>query len=542
MILSRHRRDRCAYVGLSGSHRFTDFAGVLLVALSLSSCSSFPAVDLSPPYEPAQFVLPASWHGSSPFVEANPSDGELRQDWWTLFKDPVLDTLEAQALTANPDLQAAAERFVQSRDVMMKARSQYLPRVGLGFDATDNRQSLHRLFRPPDSPLEESSVTAGGIASWEPDFWSALRNATRVEIYRAEERAADFGLARLSLQAEVAANYFALRGLDAQESIYTQSIGLYTQSLELVNAQFIGQIASALDVARVESLLFSTETRRAQIQGQRQVLEQAIAILLNMAPAAFKIAPVNDLKMATFTIPQTLPSTLLERRPDIAAMERRMAQANRTIGIARAAFYPNVSFRLGGGFEDEAFSLFSLANSFWSYGSGVSLPLFQGGYRRAQLQQSWSAYRETEDRYRSAVLNAFREVENNLSLTNRLTLAANRQDAAVGATLKTQDLTMELYQGGLASSLELIYAQVAMLTARIESVQIKAELLRTSVALIRSLGGGWNRDQLPTDDEIQPFGTFQYVNLDKPPSVRGIDVNADNNSPHNNLTKTPAVR
>lgn len=539
MIVSRHRRNRCDQAEPAGSRRLTDFAGVLLLALSLSSCSSFPAVDLSPPYEPAQFVVPASWHGSSPFVEANPSDGELRQDWWTLFKDPVLDTLEAQALTANPDLQAAAERFVQSRDVMMKARSQYLPRVGLGFDATDNRQSLHRLFRPPDSPLEESSVAAGGIASWEPDFWSALRNATRVEIYRAEERAADFGLARLSLQAEVAANYFALRGLDAQEAIYTQSIGLYTQSLELVNAQFIGQIASALDVARVESLLFSTETRRAQIQGQRQVLEQAIAILLNVAPAAFKIAPVNDLKMATFTIPQTLPSTLLERRPDIAAMERRMAQANRTIGIARAAFYPNVSFRLGGGFEDEAFSLFSLANSFWSYGSGVSLPLFQGGYRRAQLQQSWSAYRETEDRYRSTVLNAFREVENNLSLTNRLTLAANRQDAAVGATLKTQDLTMELYQGGLASSLELIYAQVAMLTARIESVQIKAELLRTSVGLIRSLGGGWNRDQLPTDDEIQPFGTFQYVNLDKPPSVRGIDVTADNNWLHNDLTKRP---
>ena len=544
MTCFRSRPAPCVSGERTDARRFTDLArtAALLLALSLSACSTFPAVDLSPPYEPAQFVVPASWHGSSPFVEAKPSDGELRQDWWTLFKDPVLNGLEAQALTANPDLQAAAERFVQSRDVMMKARSQYLPRVGLGFDATDNRQSLHRLFRAPDSPLEESSVVGGGLASWEPDFWSALRNATKVEIYRAEERAADFGLARLSLQAEVAANYFALRGLDAQDAIYTQSIALYTQSLELVNAQFIGQIASALDVARVESLLFSTETRRAQIQGQRQVLEQAIAILLNVAPASFTIAPVNDLKMATFTIPQTLPSTLLERRPDIAAMERRMAQANRTIGIARAAFYPNVSFRLGGGFEDEAFNLFSLANSFWSYGSGVSLPLFQGGYRRAQLQQSWSAYRETEDRYRSTVLNAFREVENNLSLTNRLTLAANRQDAAVGATLKTQDLTMELYQGGLASSLELIYAQVAMLTARIESVQIKAELLRTSVALIRSLGGGWNRQQLPTDDEIQPFGTFQYVNLDKPPSVRGIDVNAENNRLHNDLTKKPAVR
>jgi outer membrane protein, multidrug efflux system len=153
------------------------------------------------------------------------------------------------------------------------------------------------------------------------------------------------------------------------------------------------------------------------------------------------------------------------------------------------------------------------------------------------LQRSWSAYRETEDRYRSTVLNAFREVENGLSLTNRLTLAANRQDAAVKATHKTQDLTMELYQGGLASSLELIYAQVATLTARIESVQIKAELLRSSVALFRALGGGWNRQQLPSDEQIQPFGTFQVRNLDKPPPAGGIDVNAGNNWVNNDLTK-----
>jgi outer membrane protein TolC len=165
------------------------------------------------------------------------------------------------------------------------------------------------------------------------------------------------------------------------------------------------------------------------------------------------------------------------------------------------------------------------------------MPLFQGGFRRAQLQQSWSAYRETEDRYRSTVLNAFREVENNLSLTSQLTLAANRQDAAVGATFKAQHLTTELYQGGLASSLELIYAQVATLTARIESVQIKAELLQSSVGLIRALGGGWNRNQLPADEQIQPFGTFQYVNLSKPAPLKGIDVNADNNAIHNDLTK-----
>ncbi len=513
----------------------------VLLALHLAACSDWlPHVDLAPDYQPAQFVVPASWHGASPFVEARPSDGEMRPDWWKLFRDPVLDRLEEQAMAANPDLQAAAERFVQARDMMMKARSRRMPQVGLGLGASNNRQSEQTLFRPPDIPIQEASVSIGGIASWEPDFWSALRNATRVELYRAEERAADYGLARLSLQAEIAANYFTLRSFDAQAAIYSHSISLYKQSLDIVKTQFAGAIASALDVARVESLLFSTETKLAQVQGQREVTEQSIAVLVNMAPASFTVKPVDELRVANFTIPQTIPSTLLERRPDIAGMERRMAQANREIGIARAAFYPNVSFRAGGGFEDDGFNPTKLANSFWSYGSVVALPLFQGGYRRAQLQQAWSAYRETEDRYRSTVLNAFREVENNLSLTNRLTVAAERQDAAVGATLKTQNLTTELYQGGLASSLELIYAQVATLQARIDSVQIKTELLRASVALIRALGGGWDRGQLPADDQIQPFGTFQYVNLDKPPPAGGIDVNAGNNRVNNDLTR-PAV-
>lgn len=513
-------------------------SGLFLLALTVSACSDWlPHVDLAPVYQPAQFVVPASWHGASPFIEAKPSDGELRPDWWKLFNDPVLNKLEEQAMAANPDLQAAAERLIQARDEMMKVRSRRIPQVGLGLGASNNRQSENTLFRPPDIPTQESSVSSGGIASWEPDFWSAIRNATRVELYRAEERAADYGLARLSLQAEIAANYFTLRSFDAQTAIYSQSIALYKRSLDIVKTQFAGAIASALDVARVESLLFTTETQLAQIQGNRQVTEHAIAILVNMVPASFTIKPVDDLRVANFIIPQTIPSTLLERRPDIAGMERRMAQANRAIGIARAAFYPNVTFRAGGGFEDDGFNLIKLANSFWSYGSTVALPIFQGGYRRAQLQQAWSAYRETEDRYRSTVLNAFREVENNLSLTNRLTVAAERQDAAVGATFKTQNLTTELYQGGLASSLELIYAQVQTLTARIDAVQIKADLLRASVALIRALGGGWNRKQLPADEEIQPFGTLQYTNLKKPPPAGGIDVTADNNWVNNDLTK-----
>jgi len=245
-----------------------------------------------------------------------------------------------------------------------------------------------------------------------------------------------------------------------------------------------------------------------RIEGQRQVAEQAIAVLLNLSPDSFTIEPVDELVVTKFAIPRTMPASLVERRPDIAMMERRMAEANRVIGIARAAFFPNVSFRASGGFED-GFNLIKLANTFWTYGANVELPIFQGGYRRAQLQKTWSAYRETEDLYRSTVLKAFREVSNSLSLTNRLTIAGERQDAAVGANFKTQNLTMQLYRGGLANSLEVIFSQLATLEARISSVEIKTELLKSSVELVRAFGGGWNRSQLPSDDEIQPFGIFQ---------------------------------
>jgi outer membrane protein, multidrug efflux system len=261
--------------------------GLLLLALSLSACMDGPAVDLAPTYVPAQFVVPASWHGASPFVEAKPSDGALRPDWWKLFNDPVLNALEEQAMASNPDLQAAAERFVQARDEMMKARSGLIPHLGLEFGASNNRQSANSLFRGLGEPNSDASVATGGIASWEPDFWSAIRNRTRIELYRAEEQAAAFGLARLSLQAEIAADYFTLRGYDAQEAIYKQSIEYYKKSLGIVYDQFTGMIGSGLDVARAEYLLSSTQAKELDIQGSRQVAEHAIAVLVNRVPAGF---------------------------------------------------------------------------------------------------------------------------------------------------------------------------------------------------------------------------------------------------------------
>lgn len=503
----------------------------------LTACISGPAIDLAPAYAPAKFVVPESWHGASPFVEAKPSDDVIRPDWWKIFNDPVLDQLEQQAMAANPDLAAAAERFVQARDEMMKVRSGLIPRFSLDFGMTNNGQSANALFRGLGEPNTDASVALGGIAAWEPDFWSAIRNRTRAEIYRAQQRAADYGLARLSLQAELATDYFTLRGFDAQLAIFRQSIETYTKSLSIVLAQFNGLIGSGLDVARAEYLLSSTEAKKLDIEGSRQVTEHALAVLVNRAASDFRIEPVDELRMEHFVVPPAIPSRLLERRPDVAAMERQMAQANRRIGIARSAFFPNVGFLASGGYEDNGFNLIRLANSFWSYGSYVSLPLFQGGFRRAQLQQSWAAYRETEDKYRATVLNAFREVENGLSLTNRLSLAAEREGAAVAAAQKTQDLSMELFRGGLSSSLDLLYAQLATLSARIDFVQIKANLLRAEVGLIRSLGGGWSRKQLPPDDQIQPIGVFQYTDLDKPAPAGGIDVEGGSNTKNNDLVR-----
>ncbi|ATQ68144.1 MULTISPECIES: efflux transporter outer membrane subunit [Methylosinus] len=519
-------------------------AALLLAALGLSGCDALPAVDLAPEYQPPQFVVPESWRGTSPFTVATPSDGEVRMEWWKLFRDSTLDDLESKAMAANPDLQAAAERFTQARDIVIKTQSRRIPHLGVAFGASDDKQSDAALFRGPLDPTYDRSYSPGGLASWEPDFWSAIRNATRATVAHAQGLAADYFLARLSLQAEIASDYFVLRGYDAQSAIYRQSIAYYKKSLEVVNDRFKGKLASELDVARAQSLLYSTEAKAQQIEADREVTEHALAILTNTVPASLFIARTSLLRLHPLKLPRGVPANLLERRPDVAGAEREMARANREIGIARAAFFPNVVFRLDGGFENNSLNLFKLAHSYWTYGSTVSMPLFEGGLRRAQLQQSWAAYRETEDKYRSVVLNAFREVENGLSLTNRLDTASRKQDAAVAATEKTQNLTMELYKGGLVTSLDLIYAQVATLTARIDSAIIKTRLLGSTVGLVRALGGGWSRKQLPTDEQIPPIAMFQTDNLTRPATVNDIgsatpDINADNNLTRGVSTKTP---
>ncbi|MFB9871099.1 efflux transporter outer membrane subunit [Acetobacter farinalis] len=507
-----------------------------LKAATLAALTALSACDLAPAYQAPHFVVPASWHGQGLFREAQPQDTVLRTDWWTLFKDPVLNTLEAQAMTSNADLQAAAERFVQARSIVMEARSDLLPHFALAFGSTDNKSSSDRLFRYK-GPITATDEYYGGMASWEPDLWSSIRNRIRAQKYYAQAQAAQYAAARLSLQAEVATDYFALRGMDAQNAIYTQSIRYYQQALHVTQVRLDNQDATGIDVARAKNQLYMTQARQLDVQAQREVLEHALAVLVNASPSSFRIAEVEKQDDAEPVVPLGLPSELLQRRPDVAVAEREMAQANRAIGIARAAFYPHVSFNATGGFDANGFDLANLANSMWSYGASVTMPLFEGGLRRAQLQRTWSNYRETRDHYRMAVLSAFKDVENGLSMTARLREENARLKDAVQAAMQSQTLTMTLYKGGADGYLDALIAQVNTLDARIEQAQIQARALQATVGMIRALGGGWQDKLLPTPDQTMTFSVLGYDGLKHPQPVGGIDI-----TPHpeqyEDLTKT----
>ncbi len=488
-----------------------------LVALFtlLTSCNRPPKY--TPPVPP----LTPEWSGEGVFKIATPQDGVLRKDWWTLFGDPRLNDLEQKAAAANPDLQAAAERFLQARYIITKTNSRLLPHLGLGAFASDNKSSENRLFRSPDSPIYDPDVGYAGVASWEPDIWSRIRNARQMNKELAQSSAADLALTKLSIQAELAADYMLLRGLDVRDAVFRQSIDLFRNALKLTQIRFEGEIAPRGDVTRAQAQLSSTEAEELAIRMDRSLLEHAIAILTNQSPSSFSIPPEDEFHVHVPTIPIGIPSTLLERRPDIASAERRMAAANSAIGIAKAAFYPHIRIDAVAGFSDSGFGLLNLANSLWSYGMSTAVPIFKGGARRAELQRSYAEYRQTTDEYRSIVLNAFREVENSLSRLRYLSGEESKRHEATAAALQTQDLQMQLYTGDLTNYLDVVVAQVTALEARLAEVEVQTARLEGSVGMVRALGGGWDVTELPAQDRLAPMKATQYKNLDHPAPLDG---------------------
>lgn len=475
-------------------------SAAILVAALLAGC------DLAPRYDAPHYILPASYQGAGPWQVAHPEDRIPRGAWWKAYGNPELDLLEAR-LPANPTLLAAQESYVQARELAAEAASGLYPQLGVNGLASQNRQSVHRLFRSPTSlaPLVEPSVQADATADWEIDLWERIGNETRARERLAQAQAADLASVELSLQASLAGAYVTLRTLDQQAALYRQTLQAYQTALSITQLRLTGKIGSALDVARAETQLSSTEALFAANLAQRALAQHAIADLVGESASTFALPPQDSTPLTVPQVPTGLPAELLQRRPDIAAAERSMAAANAEIGVSRAAFYPNISLSGLAGTQDSGFNLVSLPNAAWSIGSQIALPLFEGGLRRAQLDFAKSSYAQTRDTYRAVVLAAFHDVEDQLSLTDLLARQAAAGQQAFAAASNAQNLAMQLYKTGVGNFLDVVVAQVAAFEAATTQIGINASVEQASVNLVRALGGGWSASELPLEHRTLPF-------------------------------------
>ena len=473
----------------------------MIVLTELAGCA------LAPPYEPPRYVLPAEWRGERPFGVASPSDTLPRGPWWEQFGDPLLSQLEQQLEAQNPTLAAMYEQYVEARDAAAAARSALYPQISVSGEASYNKQSTNALFKNPAiTEFSTQGLTLlEGAASWQPDFWQRIRNQERQQARLAQSSAALVANARLSLQTQLADDFVALRGLDAQAVIYRRAVAEYETSVEITQLRLHGDIGSALDVRRAQAQLASTEALESANLASRSVLEHAIATLVGADASTFAIPPRPDSGLTNPAVPAGVPAQLLERRPDIASAERQMAAANAGIGIARAAFFPNITISGAAGFEDAGLNLFTLPNSLWSVGAAALQPLFEGGLRRAELQSSWAQFALTRDNYRGVVLTALQQVEDGLALSQSLQSQARSQAEAVTAADQAVDLTDQLYIGGIGTYLEVVIAQETALTADLTQAQTRTLQLQTTINLIGALGGGWTTENLPGEKDVLPF-------------------------------------
>ncbi|MDE1150030.1 MAG: efflux transporter outer membrane subunit [Azospirillaceae bacterium] len=469
-------------------------AGGALLALA--------ACNLAPDYQPPSLTLPPAFKeaGGAPWGPAQPADATTRGPWWTAFNDPVLNGLEDKIETANPSLAVALARYDEARADAASMSAGLLPRADLNASITNNRQSEDRPLRSRTQQDVYGNNTIGGTASYEVDLWGKVRNQVTAGRAASQASAADLASVRLGLQAELATDYFALRGLDDRAQILADTVTAYEKQLSLTQTMFKGHIVAGMDVSRAETQLDSARSQVSQIASQRAQMEHAIAALVGLAPAEFSLTAASW-NPSLPAVPTGLPSSLLQRRPDIAAAERDVLAANAGIGVARAAYYPDLTLQASGGVENTGFNLFKLPMTFWSVGPGVTLPLFDGGRLDAGLAKAVAQHNEASAQYRGTVLTAFREVEDNLAAIRLLGQAAKEEDAGTGAAQRTLDMAMNLYRDGADSYLDVVTAQTALLEAQQSSLDLHTRQVQADVALIRALGGGWDVKSLPSQEE-----------------------------------------
>jgi len=480
--------------------RFRHARAVLpMLAVALIS-----ACDLAPRYSRPTTPTVTAYKEAGPWVTATPGDAIPRTAWWTVFHDATLDTLETRVAQANQDLQGAIARFDEARADAREAQADFYPTIDANGSATRNHLSGN--LANPLSNRSFRQYSLGPDFTYELDVWGRVRNEARAGKFRAEASAGDLAMVDLSVHAELAADYFALRGYDSEQDILDKTVQNYRINLDLTSARLKVGYARKADVSAAQAQWESVRTQAAEIRLKRAKLEHAIAILTGAPPASLSL-PVQRLDAEPPAINPVLPSELLERRPDVASAERRVAAANADIGVARAAYFPTINLNaLFGLAAAQTGAVFSASSEAWSYGSSASVNLFDGGRRRAINAQARARRDEAVATYRQTVLNAFGDVEDNLAALRQLAEEAQTQQAAVSAAAETTMHATDLYKGGLQSYFDVVQAQNIELQARLADVDIRTRRMTSSVLLIKALGGGWQRDERGLSAALPPHG------------------------------------
>jgi NodT family efflux transporter outer membrane factor (OMF) lipoprotein len=466
-------------------------SGAPWLLAGLTACSLAPAYK-TPDSVPAAsaYQEPADWK------PAQPLDGESRGAWWGVFQDPQLDRLELKAGDANQELKAAISRLEQARAATRIVRADLFPTLTAGASATRSRTSVNSPRFPPGAEPVGNNFLLQADLSYEIDLWGRVRNATASAKASQQATAADLATLRLSIQAELAVDYFTLRAEDAEIVLLDETVADYTQSLQLTQNLYNGGGAAIADVAQAQAQLESARTQAADIRLQRAQTEHAVAVLIGENPSAFHADP--DPLPAELTPPSVdpgLPSSLLERRPDVAAAERRVAAANANIGVARAAYFPVFSLGAATGFESTSSSNWLSAPSrLWSVGPAGLLTLFDAGRHRAENAQAKAAYEEEVAGYRDTVLVAYQEVEDDLAALRQLQQESVSEAAAVQATAKALEQAKYRYKAGLVTYLEVATTENIALQAQLSNLNIQLRRMNASILLVKALGGGWQHD------------------------------------------------
>lgn len=486
--------------------RSVHVAACLLALSAASGCVVGPKYQVpSLPPPPARYkeLTPAQPSATPGWKVAQPQDDRIHGKWWEMFDDPDLNALEEQVNISNQNIAAAFASFLQARALVKEARAQYFPQITTSPGVIRSREptSITQLGAQSGSSSATSfSFTDYSLpfdASWTPDLWGRIRQTVQSSVAAAQASAADLENARLTAQAEVAVDYYELRAQDSLRQLLDAAVAAYRESLELTRVLYQTGIDMDEAVAQAEVQLQTTQAQDTNLGIVRAQYEHAIALLVGQSASSFSIA-VKPLGAEPPAVPVGIPSVLLERRPDVAAGERLMAQANAQIGVAQSAYYPTLNLSLAAGFEDTSLATWlSWPSRFWSVGSALSETLFDAGLRKATVEQYQAAFQQTVANYRQTVLAAFQQVEDNLAALRMLSQEIQQQDMAVRSSQRYLDIALDRYKLGLDPYLNVITAQTALLSNQQAAVNLKMEQLTASVQLVEALGGGWDVSQLP---------------------------------------------